>query len=128
MGKVPAGAELVVVMVSVEEQLGPQAVVESDELAPLGSPETERETCWPLPDLSVALIVFCTGAPFLTVLFPEFESEKSNESMLNQALASELGPRLLFLKPFAFTTVVLVTVKGSLYKVEDWLGDVPSVV
>jgi hypothetical protein len=44
MGNVPAGVELLVVTVTVEEHDGPQDPFERDALAPLGTPETANET------------------------------------------------------------------------------------
>jgi hypothetical protein len=44
MVNVPAGVELLVVTVTVEEHDGPQDPFERDALAPLGTPETENET------------------------------------------------------------------------------------
>ena len=44
MGKVPVGVRLVVTIDRVDEQVGPQEAVERTELAPLGSPETEKDT------------------------------------------------------------------------------------
>ena len=43
-GKVPVEVELLVVTVKVEVQEGPQAGIEKDAFAPLGSPEIEKET------------------------------------------------------------------------------------
>jgi hypothetical protein len=42
--ELPAGVELLVLMVSVEEQLGLQLVEEKEAVAPEGSPDTEKET------------------------------------------------------------------------------------
>ena len=44
MGKVPAGVDPLVLMVSVEEQVGLQEAEEKDPVAPEGSPETLNET------------------------------------------------------------------------------------
>jgi hypothetical protein len=44
MLELPAGVELLVLMVSVEEQVGLQLVEEKEAVAPEGSPETEKET------------------------------------------------------------------------------------
>ena len=43
-GNVPAGVEVAVVTVKVEEHAGAQDRFEKDAFAPLGSPETEKET------------------------------------------------------------------------------------
>ena len=40
----PAGVELLVLMVSVEEQAGLQLIEEKEALAPVGKPEAERVT------------------------------------------------------------------------------------
>jgi len=42
--ELPAGVELLGLMVSVEEQLGLQLVEEKEALAPVGKPEAERVT------------------------------------------------------------------------------------
>ena len=42
--KVPAGVELVVLMVRVEEQVGPQEVEEKEAVALVGRPEAEKVT------------------------------------------------------------------------------------
>ena len=42
--KVPAGVELVVLTVSVEEQVGLQEADEKEAVAPLGRPEAEKVT------------------------------------------------------------------------------------
>ena len=128
MGKVPAGVDVVVEIVRVEEQLGLQEGTENDPLAPVGNPESEREIALLLPDFKTALIPFCAGDPFIVPLSPPFDSEKSNcRSRVNQALASLLGLEL-FLKAFAFTSVVAATVNAPLYCVEDWVGELPLVV
>ena len=44
MVEFPAGVEVLVLMVSVEEQLGPQLVEEKEAVAPVGKPEAERVT------------------------------------------------------------------------------------
>jgi hypothetical protein len=44
MLELPAGVELFVLMVIVEEQAGLQLVEEKEALAPVGKPETERVT------------------------------------------------------------------------------------
>ena len=44
MVELPAGVEALVLMVSVEEQLGLQLVEENEAVAPVGSPEAERVT------------------------------------------------------------------------------------
>lgn len=58
MGNVPAGVELLVITVKVEEHDGPQDAFEKDAVVPLGSPETKNETGWLLPDFKAALIEF----------------------------------------------------------------------
>ena len=44
MLELPAGVELLVLMVRVEEQLGLQLVEENEAVAPVGSPEAEKVT------------------------------------------------------------------------------------
>jgi hypothetical protein len=44
MLELPAGVELLVLMVSVEEQAGLQLIEEKEALAPVGKPEAERVT------------------------------------------------------------------------------------
>ena len=44
MVELPAGVELLVLMVSVEEQAGLQLVEEKEAVAPVGRPEAEKET------------------------------------------------------------------------------------
>ena len=44
MVELPAAVELLVLMVSVEEQLGLQLVEDNEAVAPEGSPDTEKET------------------------------------------------------------------------------------
>jgi len=44
MLELPAGVELLVLMVSVEEQLGLQLVEEKEAVAPVGKPEAEKAT------------------------------------------------------------------------------------
>jgi hypothetical protein len=128
IGNVPLGVDPLVLIVRVDEQLGLQDTFEKAEVAPLGRPETENAIGLLLPDFSAAVIEFCAEAPLLAALSPVFESEKSKGwSIVNQALASELASKL-FLKAFALTRVVFETVNGFLYKVEDCVGEAPSVV
>ena len=52
-----------VLIVRVVEQVGEHAVEENDALAPVGSPEAEKDTDCAVPETSVALMVLETEAP-----------------------------------------------------------------
>jgi hypothetical protein len=128
MVELPAGVEPLVLMVSVEEQLGLQLPEEKEAVAPEGKPEAENDTGWVLPDTSVALIALVTDEPAVTDLFPELATEKSNGALIvNEALASPLGLYPL-LNAFALTTALLVRVIAPVYRVDDVLGVLPSIV
>jgi hypothetical protein len=75
--EVPAGVELVVLMVRVEEQVGPQEVEEKEAVAPAGRPEAEKVTASVPPDIKVALIKLVTDEAAVTDLFPVLLREKS---------------------------------------------------
>jgi hypothetical protein len=90
--EVPAGVELLVLMVKVDEQLGLQLLEEKEAVAPDGRPAAEKLIGSLLPVKRVALIVLLTEPPALTDLSPELEREKSKAfGVVNKALASELG-------------------------------------
>ena len=75
MGKVPAGVAAVVVMVRTVEHVGLQAPTENPAVAPLGSPEAEKDTAWVAPEVNVAVMVEAPEAPAITEMPPEFVSE-----------------------------------------------------
>jgi hypothetical protein len=128
MLELPAGVEPLVLMVRVEEQLGLQLFGEKEAVAPEGNPEAENVTGCVLPETNVALIELVTADPATIDLFPELESEKSNNLLtVNETLASGLGLYPL-LNALALTTALLVRVMAPVYRVEDWLGILPSVV
>ena len=108
--EVPAGVEPLVLMVSVEEQLGLQLLGEKEAVAPEGSPEAEKVSGCPLPETNVALMALVTEDPATTDLFPELASEKSNAWLtVNEALASPLGLYPL-LNALALTTALFLRV------------------
>ena len=76
IGKLPADVPAVASIFSTEEQAGLQAPCEKEAVAPEGSPETEKEICWLLPESKLALMVFVTEDPALSDLSPEFVTEK----------------------------------------------------
>jgi hypothetical protein len=128
IGKLPAGVDPLVAMVSVEEQVGLQEAEEKDPVAPEGRPETLNDTAWALPDDKVALMELLTDDPALTDLSPALEREKlKGWLMVNDALASVLGLYPL-LKAFALTVALLVRVMVPVYRVDDWDGVEPLVV
>ena len=73
--KVPVGVAAAVVMVRVVEHVGLHEPTEKLAEAPLGSPDTEKDTLWVAPDVSVAVMVEVPEAPWVTVTPPEFVSE-----------------------------------------------------
>jgi hypothetical protein len=92
MEELPAGVELLVLMVRVEEQLGLQLFEEKKAVAPEGNPEAENVTGCVVPETNTTLIELVTDEPAITDLSPELESEKSNGWLtVNEALASPLG-------------------------------------
>jgi hypothetical protein len=128
MLELPAGVELFVLMVRVEEQVGLQLVEEKEAVAPVGKPEAENVTAWALPDVKVALIELVTEEPATTDMPPELDTEKLKGWVtVNEALASALALDPL-LNALAFTVALLVRVMFPVYRVEDWVGAEPSVV
>jgi hypothetical protein len=128
MVELPAGVDAVVLMVSVEEQLGLQLAEEKEAVAPVGKPETERVTAWALPDVKVALIELATEAPALTDLSPELDREKLKGWVtVKEALASALALAPL-LNALAFIVALFVRVTVPAYIVDDCVGVEPSVV
>jgi len=76
----------------------------------------------------VALIVLFTELPATTDTLPEFASEKSNGfDLVKLTVAMALGFALV-LKARALIDTLLETAIGAVYRVDDWLGVVPSVV
>jgi hypothetical protein len=68
--------EEVVVTATEREQLGLQDVCENEAPAPCGKPETENETDWVVPEISVAVTVMVADEPWITDLLPPLEREK----------------------------------------------------
>jgi hypothetical protein len=110
MVELPAGVEAVVLIVSVEEQLGLQEAEEKDPVAPEGKPDTDKETAWVPPETNVTTIELVTEEPATSDLSPELVREKlKGWVILNDALVSALGFDSL-LKAFALITALLVNV------------------
>jgi hypothetical protein len=108
--EVPAGVEPLVLMVSVEEQLGLQLLGEKEAVAPEGNPEAENVSGCLFPETNVALMALVTEDPATIDLFPELASEKSNVWLtVNEALASPLGLYPL-LNALALTTALFLRV------------------
>jgi hypothetical protein len=128
MVELPAVVELLVLIVSVEEQVGLQLVEENEAVAPVGKPEAENVTAWALPDAKVAPIELVTEEPATTDMPPELDTEKLKGWVtVNEALASALALDPL-LNALAFTVALLVRFKAPVYRVEDCVGVEPSVV
>jgi hypothetical protein len=79
---VPVGVTAVVVIVIVVEQVGVQCVGEKEAVAPEGRPEVEKERVWAAPVERVAVRVFETDWPCVTVRLPALEIEKSKATVL----------------------------------------------
>jgi hypothetical protein len=131
-GKLPAGVEPLVAMVSFDEQVGLQEAEEKEAIAPEGNPDTVKETAWALPDDKAALMEFVTEDPPLSDLSPELVRVKLKlllvlSAFANHTLASELS-FMPFLNAFAFTSVLLDRANEPAYLLDDWVGDWPSVV
>jgi hypothetical protein len=62
-GELPMGVEAEAVMVMVVGHVGVQEVGLNVAVVPVGSPETENETAWVVPDTKLAVIVFVTEDP-----------------------------------------------------------------
>src|SRR5262249_41035099 len=108
--ELPAGVELSVLMVSVEEQAGLQLVEEKEAVAPVGKPEAEKATACARPEAKVALIEVVNEDPAMTDIFPELDTEKLKGWLtVNEAVTSALALDPL-LKAFAFTVALLVKV------------------
>jgi hypothetical protein len=78
IGNVPVGVAPVVLIVSWLEHVGVHAPGLNPAVAPLGSPETKKETLWVEPAVRVAVIVLEPEPPkrleTFTVMSPEFVS------------------------------------------------------
>ena len=74
IGKVPVGVDELAEIVNCVEHVGVQAVVLKEAVAPLGSPEAEKETLWLEPAVRVAVIVVEPAVPCITVIPPELDS------------------------------------------------------
>lgn len=66
MGKLPVVVEAAVVIFSTVEQAGLQDESENEGVAPVGNPETLKETVWLLPESNVVETVLVTEAPAAT--------------------------------------------------------------
>jgi hypothetical protein len=114
MVELPAGVEVFVLIVIVEEQAGLQLVEENEAVAPVGKPETERVMAWALPDAKVVLIELVTEDPATTEMSPELDREKPKGWLtVNEPLASALALDPV-LNAFAFTVVLVVKVIAPL--------------
>lgn len=126
IGKLPAGVDVVVLIVNIGEQLAVQEAGEKLPVAPVGNPETANENCWLTPEFTVAVIEVETLEPAMTEMFPPFVSVKKlmPVTWANHALASELAT--LFLTAIAFISVLVVTVRGLEYFFDASVGELPS--
>ena len=59
----PAGVDAELVRVNVDEQVGLHDAGEKDAVAPVGSPEAEKDTACAVPDTRLPVIVFETDCP-----------------------------------------------------------------
>jgi hypothetical protein len=126
--ELPAAVELLALMVSVEEQLGLQLGEDNEAVAPEGSPDTEKETAWALPETKVAEIELVTEDPAITALSPELARVKLKGWVnVKEALASALALDPL-LNALAFIVALFVRVTVPAYIVDDCVGAEPSVV
>jgi hypothetical protein len=108
MVELPAGVEVFVLIVIVEEQAGLQLVEENEAVAPVGKPEAEKVTVWALPVVKAVLIELVTEDPAMTDVPPELDKEKLKGWVtVNEALASALALDPV-LNAFAFTVALVV--------------------
>src|SRR2546425_575111 len=75
----PVGVDVVVERMREVAQVGVHAVGENEAVAPVGSPEVEKETACALPETSVAVMVLMAEAPWVTDWLPPLVREKSKE-------------------------------------------------
>ena len=67
MVDIPAGVvPAVVLIVTVEKQVGLQFAAENEAVAPTGNPDAENVTVCALPEISVASILLLAGEPAVT--------------------------------------------------------------
>jgi hypothetical protein len=78
----------------------------TDEVAPLGRPDTEKVTDCAVPDASVALIVFVTDEARTTLLAPPVDRLKSNAEGLETVTAT--GDEVVVLFDVSRATAVRV--------------------
>jgi len=64
--KFPAGVEVAVLIFSTVEQAGLQEGDENEAIAPVGKPETLKETVWLVPESNVVERVLVTEVPATT--------------------------------------------------------------
>ena len=74
------GVEVAVERVRPVEHVGEHAVGENAAVAPVGSPEAEKDTDCAVPETSAALMELVTEAPWVTVLLPPLLREKLKEA------------------------------------------------
>ena len=74
------GVEVAVERVRPVEQVGEHAVGENAAVAPVGSPEAEKDTACAVPETSAALMELETEEPWFTDLLPPLLREKSKEA------------------------------------------------
>src|SRR6266576_645166 len=108
--ELPAEVAPLVLMASVEEQVGLHEAGEKDAVAPEGSPESEKETDCELPDAKVAVMELFAEDPAVTEIAPELLIEKS-KGCVTENKASTSGLALYpFLNAFVFTVALFFTV------------------
>src|SRR2546425_6361306 len=107
MVEVSMGVVEDVLIVRAVEQVGEHPVDENDALAPVGSPEAEKDTDCVVPETSVALMVLETEAPWLTDLLPSFVREKLKEEEAGFTVKLKLVV-LVIPPPFPVTVMVEV--------------------
>ena len=78
-----------VVRVRAVEQPGEQVMGEKAAVAPVGSPEAEKETACALPESRVAVIVLMAEAPWVTAWLPPLARAKSKAA---EALTNSCPP------------------------------------
>src|SRR5206468_7648975 len=76
MVEVPVGVDAVVEMVRAVEQVGEHVAGKNDAVALVGNPAAEKDVDCVVPEMSVALMVLETAAPWVTDLLPPLVREK----------------------------------------------------
>ena len=75
----PVAAEAEAERVKVLEQLGGQEAGAQLPVTPEGNPEIEKDTAWAVPETKEAVRLLVPEPPWVTVLLPPLDSEKSND-------------------------------------------------